>query len=236
MSDVPLGVFLSGGLDSSALAAIVAKMAAPPLRTFAVGFADREANELGYARQVADWIGSEHRDVVVTPDQFFAALPTLIWHEDEPIAFPSSVPLYFLSRLAAEHVKVVLTGEGRRRAVPRLQPLPRHALERAAWPAYWAVTPAAVRAADARPGSPTAGAARPRAEAHVPRRSTPGSAVSISKISRCSPERQQHELLQQPEMIGDLHARVARPARRRRRRPARPHGPLRSRRPICTSC
>ncbi len=112
MSDVPLGVFLSGGLDSSALAAIVSKMATPPLRTFAVGFADREANELGYAKQVADWIGSEHREVVVSPDQFFGALPKLIWHEDEPIAFPSSVPLYFLSRLAAEHVKVVLTGEG----------------------------------------------------------------------------------------------------------------------------
>jgi asparagine synthase (glutamine-hydrolysing) len=112
MSDVPLGVFLSGGLDSSALAAIVSRMAAPPLRTFAVGFADREANELGYARQVAEWIGSEHRDVVVSPDEFFAALPRLVWHEDEPIAFPSSVPLHFVSRLAADHVKVVLTGEG----------------------------------------------------------------------------------------------------------------------------
>jgi asparagine synthase (glutamine-hydrolysing) len=112
MSDVPLGVFLSGGLDSSALAAIVSKMAPPPLRTFSVGFSDREANELGYARQVADWIGSEHHEVVVSPEQFFGALPRLVWHEDEPIAFPSSVPLNFLSRLAREHVKVVLTGEG----------------------------------------------------------------------------------------------------------------------------
>jgi asparagine synthase (glutamine-hydrolysing) len=82
------------------------------VRTFAVGFSEREANELGYAKQVADWIGSEHRDVVVSPDQFFAALGPLVWHEDEPIAFPSSVPLFFLSQLASEHVKVVLTGEG----------------------------------------------------------------------------------------------------------------------------
>jgi asparagine synthase (glutamine-hydrolysing) len=112
MSDVPLGVFLSGGIDSSAIAAIAARLSPPGLRTFAVGFDDPRANELAYAKQVADAIGSRHHQVVVTPEQFFDALPSLIWHEDEPIAFPSSVPLYFLSRLAGEHVKVVLTGEG----------------------------------------------------------------------------------------------------------------------------
>ena len=112
MSDMPLGVFLSGGIDSSAIAAIAARLSPPGLRTFAVGFDDPRANELAYAKQVADAIGSRHHEVVVTPEQFFDALPRLIWHEDEPIAFPSSVPLYFLSRLAGEHVKVVLTGEG----------------------------------------------------------------------------------------------------------------------------
>jgi asparagine synthase (glutamine-hydrolysing) len=112
MSDVPLGVFLSGGLDSSVLAAMVARLAPGPLRTFAVGFAEREANELPFARQVARHIGAIHNDVTVSPDDFFAALPRLIWHEDEPIAFPSSVPLYFVARLASEDVKVVLTGEG----------------------------------------------------------------------------------------------------------------------------
>src|SRR5688572_9664800 len=112
VSDVPLGVFLSGGIDSSVIAAIAARLSPPGLRTFAVGFADPRANELAYAKQVADAIGSRHHEVVVTPEQFFDALPRLIWHEDEPIAFPSSVPLYFLSRLAGEHVKVVLTGEG----------------------------------------------------------------------------------------------------------------------------
>jgi asparagine synthase (glutamine-hydrolysing) len=77
-----------------------------------VGFSEPEANELAYARLAARAVGAEHREVVVSPAEFFDALPRLIWHEDEPIAFTSSVPLYFVSRLAREHVKVVLTGEG----------------------------------------------------------------------------------------------------------------------------
>ena len=112
MSDVPLGLFLSGGLDSSGLAALMAPMMSQPVKTFAVGFAEREANELHYARLVSRAIGSEHHEVLVSAEQFLHALPRLIWHEDEPIAFPSSVPLFFVSRLARRHVKVVLTGEG----------------------------------------------------------------------------------------------------------------------------
>ncbi|HEX9444544.1 MAG TPA: asparagine synthase (glutamine-hydrolyzing) [Candidatus Binatia bacterium] len=112
MSDVPLGLFLSGGLDSSALAALMAPMVREPIRTFSVGFAEVEANELGYARLAARAVGAEHREIVVRPEEFFDALPNLIWHEDEPIAFTSSVPLHFVSRLARDHVKVVLTGEG----------------------------------------------------------------------------------------------------------------------------
>src|SRR5690606_36168094 len=83
-----------------------------PIQTFSVAFAEREANELEYARMVARAFRTEHREVVVTPAEFFEALPRLIWHEDEPLAHPSSVPLYFVARLAAERVKVVLTGEG----------------------------------------------------------------------------------------------------------------------------
>jgi len=112
MSDVPLGLFLSGGLDSSGLAALMAPMVKEPIRTFSVGFTEREANELPYARLAASSVGAEHREVIVSPEQFFKTLPRLIWHEDEPLAFDSSVPLYFVSRLAQEHVKVVLTGEG----------------------------------------------------------------------------------------------------------------------------
>jgi len=112
MSDVPLGLFLSGGLDSSALAGLMSRMVREPIRTFSVGLPEADANELGYAQQVARAVKSVHREVVVTASEFFEALPRLIRHEDEPIAFTSSVPLYFVSRLAAEDVKVVLTGEG----------------------------------------------------------------------------------------------------------------------------
>ncbi|MDQ3253017.1 MAG: asparagine synthase (glutamine-hydrolyzing) [Acidobacteriota bacterium] len=112
MADVPLGMFLSGGIDSSAIAAVMSGMVKEPIKTFSVAFAEREANELEYARLVADAYQTDHHEVVVSPQDFFAALPKLVWHEDEPLAHPSSVALYFVSRLAAEHVKVVLTGEG----------------------------------------------------------------------------------------------------------------------------
>jgi asparagine synthase (glutamine-hydrolysing) len=112
MSDVPLGLFLSGGLDSTGLASLMAPMAGDRLRTFAVGFDDATSNELPYAQLAARSVGAEHREIVVSPDDFIRSLPRLIWHEDEPIAFPSSIPLHFVSRLAQPHVKVVLTGEG----------------------------------------------------------------------------------------------------------------------------
>jgi asparagine synthase (glutamine-hydrolysing) len=112
MSDVPLGIFLSGGLDSSAVAAVTAKLRREPLQTFSVGYEEARFTELPYARAVAKHIGSQHHEVVVGCEDFFAALPRLIWHEDKPIAWPSSIALYFVARLAREHVRVVLTGEG----------------------------------------------------------------------------------------------------------------------------
>lgn len=112
MSDVPLGMFLSGGVDSSAIAALMKRLRSEPVKTFAVGYSEEEYSELKYARQVSEAIGTEHHDVRVDSNAFFSALPTLIDHEDEPIAWPSSVSLYFVSKLASEHVKVVLTGEG----------------------------------------------------------------------------------------------------------------------------
>ncbi len=93
MSDVPLGLFLSGGLDSAGLLGMMAPLTAGPVRTFSVGFADHDANELRYARLAARAAGAIHRDIVVSPQDFFREL-------------------YFVSRLAREHVKVVLTGEG----------------------------------------------------------------------------------------------------------------------------
>ncbi|MEP6925910.1 MAG: asparagine synthase (glutamine-hydrolyzing) [Pyrinomonadaceae bacterium] len=112
MADVPLGMFLSGGIDSSAIAAVMSKMVSTPVKTFSVAFVEREANELEFARLVAMTFKTDHHEIIVSPQEFFEALPKLIWHEDEPLAHPSSVALYFVSRLAAMHVKVVLTGEG----------------------------------------------------------------------------------------------------------------------------
>ncbi|HZE73296.1 MAG TPA: asparagine synthase (glutamine-hydrolyzing) [Pyrinomonadaceae bacterium] len=112
MADVPLGMFLSGGIDSSAIAAVMSGMVDEPIKTFSVAFAEREANELEYARVVAKAFKTNHHEIVVSPEDFFTALPKLVWHEDEPLAHPSSVALYFVSYLASKHVKVVLTGEG----------------------------------------------------------------------------------------------------------------------------
>ena len=112
MSDVPLGMFLSGGVDSSAIAALIKRMTTGRVKTFSVGYSESRFSELSEARQVAEQIGTDHHEVRVSMDEFFNALPRLVWHEDEPITWPSSVSLYFVSKLAAEQVKVVLTGEG----------------------------------------------------------------------------------------------------------------------------
>jgi asparagine synthase (glutamine-hydrolysing) len=112
MSDVPVGVFLSGGLDSSSIAAEMAALRKDRVQTFSVGYADDRYSELPYARIMAKHIRSEHNEVLLGPDEFFGSLPSTIWNEDEPLAWPSSVSLFFVSRLAAQKVKVVLTGEG----------------------------------------------------------------------------------------------------------------------------
>jgi asparagine synthase (glutamine-hydrolysing) len=112
MSDVPVGVFLSGGLDSSAIAQEMASLREDPIETFSVGYTDDQYSELPYARQVAQHLGARYHEVVLSPEDFFASLPDLIWHEDEPVVWPSSVALFHVARLARTRVKVVLTGEG----------------------------------------------------------------------------------------------------------------------------
>jgi asparagine synthase (glutamine-hydrolysing) len=144
MSDVPLGVFLSGGIDSSAIAGLMARRIGR-LQTFSVAFEDRACNELEYAREVAQAIGAENHEVIVGEGDFFGALPRLIWHEDEPIAHPSSVPLYFVSELARRHVKVVLTGEGSDELLAGYGKYPRALLNWRLGQAYTAAVPGAVR-------------------------------------------------------------------------------------------
>lgn len=112
MADVPLGVLLSGGIDSSVIAAAMGDMVSEPIKSFSVAFAEREYSELEYSRVVARQVGTDSREIVISPEQWFAAWPQMVYHEDEPIAHPSSIPLHFVSALAAQEVKVVLTGEG----------------------------------------------------------------------------------------------------------------------------
>jgi len=145
MSDVPLGVFLSGGVDSSAVAALMTQIRQAPVETFSVGYSEDAYSELPYARVVAKHLNSMHHEVLVSQQDFFDALPYLIWHEDEPIVWPSSVPLYFVAKLAHERVKVVLTGEG---SDETLAGYTRYAftLKNAAWDRiYRGIVPGAVR-------------------------------------------------------------------------------------------
>jgi asparagine synthase (glutamine-hydrolysing) len=150
MSDVPLGMFLSGGIDSSAIAALMARMIDRPLQTFSVAFKDRAYNELGYAREVAEAIGAVRHEIVIDDRDFFDALPKLIWHEDEPIAHTSSVPLYFVSALARQHVTVVLTGEGSDELLAGYGKYPRVAWNWRAGTVYERMMPPALRRSIAR--------------------------------------------------------------------------------------
>ena len=112
MADVPLGMFLSGGIDSTIISERMSKMVERRIATFSVAFGEREANELEYARLAARHVNADQHEITMTTQQFFELLPHMIYHEDEPLAHPSSVALYKVSELASKHVKVVLTGEG----------------------------------------------------------------------------------------------------------------------------
>ena len=111
LADVPLGVFLSGGVDSSTLVALMRELDVDPLRTFSIGFDERSYNELDGARVVARTFGTEHHELVVRPDAA-ALLPELVRALDEPFADSSAIPVYCVARLARQHVTVALSGEG----------------------------------------------------------------------------------------------------------------------------
>ncbi len=112
IADVPLGIFLSGGVDSSAVLALMAELGHRPLRTFSVGFSEPGYSELPYARQVAERHKTDHHELVVKPEDISEDLPRLIAFRDEPVAEPTDIALYRMSRLAAQSVKVALAGEG----------------------------------------------------------------------------------------------------------------------------
>src|SRR5262249_30707576 len=99
MSDVPLGAFLSGGMDSSAVVGFMSRLCSLPIKTFSIGFEEPGFNELPYARQVAEHFRTEHHEFIVRPDMV-TVLPQLVWAYDEPFADSSMLPTYYVSRLA----------------------------------------------------------------------------------------------------------------------------------------
>jgi asparagine synthase (glutamine-hydrolysing) len=111
IADVPLGAFLSGGIDSSLVVASMARQSAAPIRTFSIGWKEQAYNELPYAAIAARRFGTEHHEMIVQPDAI-ELVPKLVDHFDEPFADSSAIPTYLVSRFAAQHVKVALSGDG----------------------------------------------------------------------------------------------------------------------------
>ncbi len=109
--DVPYGAFLSGGIDSSAVVSTMARQSQLPIKTFTVGFADAGYNEADSARQVSEAFATDHHELILRPD-VIDMLDDLAWHLDEPFGDSSAIPTFMVSKLAAEHVKVVLSGDG----------------------------------------------------------------------------------------------------------------------------
>src|SRR6266849_4308551 len=111
MSEVPLGAFLSGGVDSSIVVGLMSQMISQPVKTFSIGFEEDDFSELPYARQIAKHFGTDHHEFFVRPE-LISVLPQLVWAYDEPFSDASMLPTYYVSKLAREYVTVVLTGDG----------------------------------------------------------------------------------------------------------------------------
>ena len=111
ISDVPLGAYISGGVDSTAIIALMKKIGVDEINTFTVSFGMDKYEEKNYARKVAEHYGTNHREITVNPDTS-KLLPKIIWHLDEPMSDPTSIPVYLLSEKVKKHATVILTGDG----------------------------------------------------------------------------------------------------------------------------
>jgi asparagine synthase (glutamine-hydrolysing) len=111
MSEVPLGAFLSGGIDSSAVVALMSEFSSAPVKTFSIGFEEQDFSELHHARRVAEHVGTDHHEFIVRPDAL-EVLPILVEHYGEPYADSSAIPTYYVARETRKHVTVALNGDG----------------------------------------------------------------------------------------------------------------------------
>ena len=141
LSDVPVGVLLSGGLDSSTVAALMAEMSNEPVQSFSITFDEPSFDEGPFARAVAAHIGARHRELRLDAPMMLDLIPTLAGHIDEPFADPSIIPTYLVSRFAREHVKVVLGGDGGDELLAGYSTLQAHRLA-----PFYAALPSGIRA------------------------------------------------------------------------------------------
>jgi asparagine synthase (glutamine-hydrolysing) len=139
ISDVPLGVFLSGGMDSSLIAGIMAKVSGRPVKTFSIGFEEKDFDELGYARLVSKHFLTEHHEFVVKPNAI-EILPELVWHYSEPFADSSTIPAYYVAKMTKDFVKAVLTGDA---GDENFAGYPRY--RRSQWVAFFTKLPEGIR-------------------------------------------------------------------------------------------
>jgi asparagine synthase (glutamine-hydrolysing) len=132
MGEVPVGVFLSGGIDSNTIASAVSRVSGQPVRTFTIGFDDPRHDESRYAREAARALGTEHHERVLAPN-LEALLPRVVAHFDEPFGDPSAIPTWCLAEMAGRHITVALSGEGGDEAFAGYQRYRKHQIARRAW-------------------------------------------------------------------------------------------------------
>ena len=189
LADVPVGVLLSGGVDSSVLTALAAQASTERVSTFSIGFRERSFNELDLAREVARRYGTDHHELVVSP-QISELLPRIVAAFDEPYADSSAVPTYLVSQLAAEHVKVVLCGEGGDELFGGYETYVAHQLARRIGPAAARLAPLV----DRLPSSSSRTSLDYRARDLPGRRRSPRSSATMASRRSSPPEQRSHLL------------------------------------------